>query len=126
VIIAGCGHVSGPFARRRWPQALIFTDFTASFALIVVLLVIRFVAAHTIRRGTDAAHHLQRRWIATIRNFLFFQGLIGLVLIWASQLRTFAISLTAVAVVIVVATFETVVRCMSYQRPIWAYSVEKL
>lgn len=97
---------------RTYLNQVPVTDFTASFALVVVLLVIRFVAGHTIRRGTDAAPHLQRRWIATIRNFLFFLGMIGLVLIWAPQLRTFAISLTAVAVAIVVATKELIL-CFS-------------
>lgn len=93
---------------RPYLNQLPVTDFAASLALVVVLLVIRFVAGHAIRRKTDAAPHLQRRWIATVRNFLFFLGLIGMVLIWAPQLRTFAISLTAVAVAIVVATKELI------------------
>jgi small-conductance mechanosensitive channel len=97
---------------RPYLNQMPVNDLTASFALVVVLLVIRFLAGHAIRRRSDAAPHLQRRWIATIRNLLFFLGLIGLVLIWAPQLRTFAISLTAVAVAIVVATKELIL-CFS-------------
>lgn len=81
-------------------------DLAASVALVLILLLIRLVAAHAIRRRTDAAPHLQRRWAANARNALLFLALLGLVLIWAPQLRTFALSLTAVAVAIVVATKE--------------------
>lgn len=88
------------------------TDLAASLALVVALLVVRAVAGHAIRRQADAAPHLQRRWTANVRNLLFFLGLVGLVLIWAPQLRTFALSLTAIAVAIVVATKELIL-CLS-------------
>ncbi len=97
---------------KPYLNQLPITDFAASFALILVLMIVRFLIGHAIRRMTDAAPHLQRRWIATGRNLLFFLGLIGLVLIWAPQLRTFALSLTAVAVAIVVATKELIL-CFS-------------
>ena len=97
---------------KPYLSPLPITDIAASLALVVALLIVRFVVGHAIRGMTDAAPHLQRRWIATGRNLLFFLGLLGLVLIWAPQLRTFAISLTAVAVAIVVATKELIL-CFS-------------
>ena len=87
-------------------------DVAASLALVLLLLLIRLAAGHAIRRRTDAAPHLQRRWTANVRNLLLFLALLGLVLIWAPQLRTFALSLTAVAVAIVVATKELIL-CFS-------------
>jgi hypothetical protein len=87
-------------------------DVAASLTLIVALLIVRAIAGHAIRSRTDAAPHLQRRWTASVRNLLLLLGVIGLVLIWAPQLRTFALSLTAVAVAIVVATKELIL-CLS-------------
>ena len=87
-------------------------DIAASLALVFLLLLIRLAAGHAIGRRTDAAPHLQRRWTVNVRNFLLFMSLLGLVLIWAPQLRTFALSLTAVAVAVVVATKELIL-CFS-------------
>ena len=87
-------------------------DVAATLILILSLVVVRAIAGHAIRNRTDAAPHAQRRWTASVRNALFFIGLMGVVLIWAPQLRTFALSLTAVAVAIVVATKELIL-CLS-------------
>lgn len=92
----------------RWPVL----DIAASLALILMLLVLRSIARHAIRSRTEAAPHLQRRWSAGVGNLLFFLALIGIVLIWAPQLQTFALSLTAVAVAVVVATKELIL-CLS-------------
>lgn len=87
-------------------------DVAATLILVASLVLVRAIAGHAIRSRTDAAPQSQRRWTATVRNALFFVGLLGIVLIWAPQLRTFALSLTAVAVAIVVATKELIL-CLS-------------
>ena len=53
-----------------------------------------------------------RRWTASLRNVLILVALIGLVMIWAPQLRTFALSLTAFAVASVIAMKELIL-CFS-------------
>lgn len=70
------------------------------------------IVGQFIRIRTDLPPYVLRRWIATIRSILLFFLLLGLVLIWAPQLRTFALSLAAVAVAIVVATKELIL-CLS-------------
>lgn len=87
-------------------------DFAVSGLLVVLLLLLRVLAGHAIRRRPDMPLHLQRRWTANLRNLLLLLGAVGLVLIWAPQLRTFALSLTAVAVAIVIATKELIL-CFS-------------
>ena len=87
-------------------------DLFASFLLLVVLWFARKIVVSTIRARTELAPQDQRRLIATSRNVFLFLLLVGLVLIWAPQLRTFALSLTAVAVAIVVATKELIL-CLS-------------
>ncbi|MGK7295030.1 MAG: mechanosensitive ion channel family protein [Candidatus Wenzhouxiangella sp. M2_3B_020] len=81
-------------------------DLVASVTVLVLLAIARVVASRAIRARSELAAHQQRRWIATIRNVAFALGVVALVLIWAPQLQTFALSLTAVALAIVIATKE--------------------
>ena len=97
-----------PFDLTLLPQL----DLLASLLLLVVLWIARKIVVGTIRARTELPPHDQRRLIATSRNVFLFLLLVGLVLIWAPQLRTFALSLTAVAVAIVVATKELIL-CLS-------------
>jgi len=92
--------------------SLPIVDIGATIALLAVLVLARIIAGHLIRVRTDAVPHLQRRWIANVRNLLLILGVIGVVMIWAPQLRTFALSLTAVAVAVVIATKELLL-CVS-------------
>ena len=94
------------------PTFLLQLDLLASLLLLVVLWIARKIVVGTIRARTELPAHDQRRLIATSRNVFLFLVLVGLVLIWAPQLRTFALSLTAVAVAIVVATKELIL-CLS-------------
>lgn len=87
-------------------------DIAVSVTLVLLMVLARVVAGHAIRRRTEMPPHLQRRWTANLRNLLLLLGVLGLVLIWAPQLRTFALSLTAVAVAIVIATKELIL-CFS-------------
>lgn len=94
------------------PTALYTSDVFASISLILVLLVARLIAGRALRRRDDLTQQVARRWTANFRNVLILVALIGLIMIWAPQLRTFALSLTAVAVAIVVATKELIL-CLS-------------
>lgn len=87
-------------------------DLLASLLLIVVLWITRKIVVGMIRARTELPPHDQRRLLASSRNVFLFLLFVGLVLIWAPQLRTFALSLTAVAVAIVVATKELIL-CLS-------------
>lgn len=94
------------------PSALYTSDVFASVSLILVLLVARLIAGRALRRRDDLTQQVARRWTANFRNVLILVAVIGLIMIWAPQLRTFALSLTAVAVAIVVATKELIL-CLS-------------
>ncbi len=88
------------------------SDALASVALITFLLILRLVAGRALKGRENLTPQIVRRWTANVRNLLLLVGVLGLILIWAPQLRTFALSLTAVAVALVVATKELIL-CLS-------------
>ncbi|MEF2554562.1 mechanosensitive ion channel domain-containing protein [Aurantimonas sp. A2-1-M11] len=94
------------------PSVLPQFDLLASFLLLLLLWIGRKIVIRSIRARQEVAPHNQRRLIASSRNVFLLLLLVGLIFIWAPQLRTFALSLTAVAVAIVVATKELIL-CLS-------------
>ena len=98
--------------RFEIPPALYTSDAFASVSLLLFLFVARLIAGRALRRRDDLTEQVARRWSANFRNLLILVAVIGLIMIWAPQLRTFALSLTAVAVAIVVATKELIL-CLS-------------
>lgn len=92
-------------------EQLLQSDVLASAALLAVLFFVRFLGGRALKRG-GFPPLVVRRWTATLRNVLIVVAMIGLVMIWAPQLRTFALSLTAFAVASVVAMKELIL-CIS-------------
>lgn len=78
----------------------------SSFLIILGILVIRYFLIRFIKRKKEILNKDQRRWINRTNNASTTLVLLGLALIWAPQLQTFALSLTAVAVAIVLTTKE--------------------
>ncbi|NDV01940.1 mechanosensitive ion channel family protein [Pseudoroseicyclus tamaricis] len=106
------------FQDFRWPRLpfdpalLPHVDLLVSLLLLLLLWVARKIVVRSIRARAELAPQDQRRLLTSTRNAFLLLLLIGLVMIWAPQLRTFALSLTAVAVAIVVATKELIL-CLS-------------
>lgn len=93
-------------------QGLPLRELTGTVLLFGLAAVLRFLAQRAVRRQGVFLNDHRRRLLANIRNGLFFVVVIGLVLIWAPSLRTLALSLTAFAVAIIVATKELIL-CLS-------------
>ncbi|MDK2973092.1 MAG: hypothetical protein PWP23_2847 [Candidatus Sumerlaeota bacterium] len=91
------------FSKTRLPSTLI---------LLLLLFIVRALLHRRIQRikTDDPIEH--QRWNATARNVLLALLAAGLVLIWAEQLRTFAVSVVAIAAAIVIATKELIL-CVS-------------
>lgn len=91
--------------------------FTASSMLtsllfVVTLLFVRRLLIRRIWRDSEVLAKEQRSWIIRIKNGSAILLVVGLVLIWAPQLHTFALSITAFAVAVVVATKEMILCLM--------------
>jgi small-conductance mechanosensitive channel len=81
----------------------------STLALIAVLLIVRALTLNAIRRWNAPSAELRRRWIVQVRNATLLAFLVGLIIIWAAQIKEVAISLLAVAVAVVLATKELII-----------------
>ena len=77
-----------------------------SIVVFLIFIFLRTMAVHFIKRKSEILDKDQWRWINRTNNATTIFIFIGFVLIWAPQLQTFALSLTAVAVAIVLITKE--------------------
>lgn len=90
------------------PEVSPLSSAIASAVLVVVVLLGRWIIAWRIRRSTETLTHEQRRWLSLIRNVAVIALIVGLALIWSAQISAFALSITAFAVALVIATKELI------------------
>lgn len=76
--------------------------------LFVGFLIARLASIKTIRSWNKLGNENKRRFIVQIKNFTWVALFIGVLLIWGPELRTFAISLAAVAAAFVISTREMI------------------
>ncbi len=104
--------MNSDFEQLSAELSLFFSDHfitkgTVSSVLIILgILVLRYFSIKMIKRKKVILNKDQRRWVNRINNIATTLVVLGIVLIWAPQLQTFALSLTAVAVAIVLSTKE--------------------
>ncbi|WP_337995682.1 mechanosensitive ion channel family protein [Oleispirillum naphthae] len=87
-------------------------EIIASVALVVAVALGRSLFEHTLRRREQFISEKHWRILARVKNAAFLLIVVGLFLIWAPSLKTFALSLTAFAVAIIIATKELIM-CLS-------------
>ena len=84
----------------------------STLALVALVFLIRVGLHHTLLKTTDISAESRRRWAVSIRNLLLIVFILGMIFIWAPRLQTFAVSIFAVAVALVLATKE-LIACLS-------------
>ncbi|MBI4519915.1 MAG: mechanosensitive ion channel family protein [Gemmatimonadetes bacterium] len=77
----------------------------SSLVVLTVVFVSRTLLARAVSRRVSN-RELRRRWLASIRNSLFILLVLALISIWADTIQTFAVSILAFAVALVIATKE--------------------
>lgn len=87
-------------------------DVASTLILAVALVIARFALVRAVSRRAGFTVEQRRWWLVNIRNGVILLLLAGLIFIWAHELRTFAVSLVALAVAFVVATKELIL-CFS-------------
>jgi len=87
-------------------------ESVGSLILILAAVLARIAAGRFLLSTLDGDIDQRRRILSNVKNGLFVLVVIGLFFIWAPALRTFALSLTAFAVAIIIATKELIL-CFS-------------
>ena len=79
-----------------------------SIAFVFACLVLRWLSVRFVKRVGKDEDNLHRRWTNTVTNITSLVIIIGLVIIWLSELRFVALSIAAFAVALVVGTREQI------------------
>ncbi|MCW8328707.1 mechanosensitive ion channel family protein [Photobacterium sp. SDRW27] len=79
-----------------------------SVLIIAFVLMIRRLTITQIRSDTNFLSEKQRKWISRTKNGTFTLVLLTLFILWQSEISEFALSLTAIAVAVVVASKEII------------------
>ena len=85
-----------------------FNKLLSSALLLAGVIVAHHFVQATIRRTEWANPETRRRWVVMARNVAFLVFLLALVVVWAAQLRTLALSVVGFAMAIVLVTKELV------------------
>ncbi|MBB5018642.1 hypothetical protein HNQ59_001933 [Chitinivorax tropicus] len=86
----------------------ILVDLLSSGLLALLLLLLRILIRRAVQAREDLSIEVRRRWLVSLRNAGLLLFVFGLVFIWGSEIRTFAVSVVAVAAALVVATRELI------------------
>ncbi len=87
-------------------------DLLVSFIFLLSVFLVRRVLARVVVHVDGLSLETRRRWMVSVRNGMLLIALLGLILIWAPEIRTLALSLVAVAAAIVIATKDLIL-CFS-------------
>lgn len=91
----------------------IFTTLLAnkvifSILIITIILIIRRIILSQVRGDEFFVTETQRKWMSRTKNGTFILTLVVLFILWRSEINEFALSVTAIAVAIVVASKEII------------------
>lgn len=83
-----------------------FGNLISSAILLLLLVIARIALLKTMRSWDWMENKTKKRLIFQLKNLTFLILVLGLIIIWAQELRAVALSLVAIAVAIVLATKE--------------------
>ncbi|MGF1755076.1 mechanosensitive ion channel family protein [Vibrio makurazakiensis] len=87
---------------------LLAHKFVFSMLIIAVVLMVRRITLSSIRGDVDFLTEDQRKWMSRTKNGTFAFIVFTLFILWKSEISEFALSVTAIAVAIVVASKEII------------------
>lgn len=106
-------------------DAAFIRDLLASLAFFFVLIALRALLRRAILKREALEPEMKRRLLVSLRNTIFVIFLIGMALIWASEIETVAVSMVAIAAALVLATREMILCLLGslYRTSTNAYSI---
>ncbi|MGO3858761.1 MAG: mechanosensitive ion channel domain-containing protein [Neisseriaceae bacterium] len=101
------------FSQFLSSESPLFADVVRSAVLVFILVVGRFALLRTVfKRNPGMRIESKQRWYIGSRNAVILGVLVSMLIIWASELQSFALSMMAVAAATVLATKELIM-CVS-------------
>jgi small-conductance mechanosensitive channel len=91
----------------QFTSSALMRDFAVTIVMVLTLLTVRALSLRGLRMRGVGGEEL-RRWAAGTRSFVVVAILAGAAVIWFAELKTFALSLVAVAAAAVLATKELI------------------
>lgn len=95
-----------------WSDPEIRRNLIATGILLVLAIALRTVAHRAIERAHFATEQMRLRWVVMARNVSLAFLILGGVVVWASEIQSFALSVVAIAAALVLATKELIL-CVS-------------
>lgn len=86
----------------------ILDQLLSSLFLLVVILTSRWLLLNGLRRWSFGDGELKRRWMVHVKNLAFITFALGLFVIWATELRTFALSVAAIGAALAISMKEMI------------------
>lgn len=83
-------------------------DLIASLAFFLVLMTLRTLLRRAVLNRESLEPEMKRRWLVSLRNVTLVIFMLGMALIWASEIETVAVSMVAIAAALVLATREMI------------------
>jgi small-conductance mechanosensitive channel len=102
------------FLRQFIQSDEIFRHIVVSVILFVSLSIFRFFILRKISQSKKIPINDRRQWIVSVKTVFLFILMIGVIVIWARELQTFAVSLVAVAAALVLAFKEVIMNMSGY------------
>lgn len=104
-----------PYASAPMPdliESAHYPQLIRTVVLLVLVLLVRWITLHRLKTAEAMSSDMRRRWSAQVRLVSLLLLVLGLMLIWGAELKTFALSVVAIAAAIVIATKELIM-CVS-------------
>jgi small-conductance mechanosensitive channel len=87
-------------------------NLLSTLALLAALLILRALLLKALRNLETPSAEIRRRWFVQVRNLTLLGFFLGLVVIWAAEIKAVALSLVAVAVAVVI-TAKELISCLT-------------
>lgn len=87
---------------------LLTNKFVLTLLVLSVIMLLKRIALAQIRGDVSFLSEEQRKWMSRTKNGAFAASLLILFLLWKSEISQFALSVTAIAIAIVVASKEII------------------
>ncbi len=105
-------NVQQELHESRFAEFIHIGQAVRTLVLLLIVFFGRWIVLSRLRRAEGMSTDMRRRWSSQVRLIAMLFLLLGLMVIWGAELKTFALSVVAIAAAIVIATKELIM-CVS-------------